>query len=141
MKKRILKNVCITITVAMAFMLIGCGAEEKTYSDGLSEGFKAGYSEGLFDYDAVAAQSGKIVVYADKYGYLTGYHDGIVGNNRLENGSLNTKQLHENYVEGYEQGFSDAVDGKDMLENYGGEHRWHSVETEKTDTSEQSYER
>ena len=136
MEKRLLKNINVAFAVAMAVMLIGCGAEEKTYSEGLREGFETGYTVGLFDYDSVAANTGKVVVYAEKYGYLTGYHDGIVGFNRIEDLKYDNKMLLEDFVTGYDKGYSDAIDGKDMLEEYGLELPWHSVTPDDEQISE-----
>ncbi|WP_026489914.1 hypothetical protein [Butyrivibrio sp. XBB1001] len=133
MDKRIIEYFKIVLIGTMAFLLMGCGTEKKTYADGLKEGFETGYTEGIFDYDCIAAKSGKTVVYADKYGYLTGYHDGIVGNNRLSEIEHDNKQLLDAFVAAYEQGYTDAVDGKDSLDDYSYEHRWHSVTTDNSD--------
>lgn len=120
----------VAIMLLMVLIMTGCGKEEKTYEEGLSEGFNAGYDKGLWDYDGVAAQSGKVVVYADKYGYLTGYHDGIVGNYRAPEFDEELKRLHEAYVVGYEQGYKDATEGVDSIDNFGGVLSWHNVTTE-----------
>ena len=72
------KRIAVASILLAGVLLIGCGNEENTYSEGLQEGFKTGYSEALFQYDKIAADSGKIFVYVDKYGYLMGYHDGLL---------------------------------------------------------------
>ena len=66
------KRIAVASILLAGVLLIGCGNEENTYSEGLQEGFKTGYSEALFQYDKIAADSGKIFVYVDKYGYLMG---------------------------------------------------------------------
>ncbi len=122
----------------VGLMLIGCGKEQNTYSEGLQEGFKTGYSEALYQYDKIAADSGKIVVYADKYGYLMGYHDGLSGNDHISEDKYETKFGYESFIIGYDQGYEDALEGNDSLEDFGGVLTWHNViidegEIEETD--------
>ncbi len=114
-----MKKELMVVVIAVIF-LCGCGKEEKTYGEGLREGFKVGYTEGVYDSDAIAFASGKAVIYADKYGYLFGYHDGILGKKRLTEEEYDIKKLQEEFKTGYEQGYVDAISGEDSLENFGG---------------------
>lgn len=117
-------------------LLIGCGKETNTYSEGLQEGFKTGYSEALFQYDKIAADSGKIVVYADKYGYLMGYHDGLAGNEHISEDEYETKFGYESFIIGYDQGYEDAIEGNDSLEDFGGALTWHNVSIDEGEIEE-----
>ena len=97
----------ILLIVLAATVVSGCGKEEKTYSEALEDGFQGGYVEALWQYDEIIAEKNKLVVNADKYRYLIGYHDVI--------------------KEAYDQGYNDAKTGKDTLENYVGRLTWHNI--------------
>ena len=120
----------------VGLMLIGCGKEQNTYSEGLQEGFKTGYSEALYQYDKIAADSGKIVVYADKYGYLMGYHDGLSGNGHISEDEYETKFGYESFIIGYDKGYEDAIERNDSLEDFGGTLTWHNVSVDEAEIND-----
>ena len=130
------KRIAIASILLAGVLLIGCGNEENTYCEGLQEGFKTGYSEALFQYDKIAADSGKKVVYADKYGYLMGYHDGLAGNDHISEDEYETKYGYESFIIGYDQGYEDAIEGNDSLEDFGGALTWHNVSIDEGEMEE-----
>lgn len=76
------------------------------------------------------------VVYADKYGYLMGYHDGLAGNGHILEDEYETKFGYESFIIGYDQGYEDAIEGNDSLEDFGGALTLHNVSIDKGEMEE-----
>ncbi len=56
-----------------------------------------------------------------------------IGNYRILESDEELKRLHEAYIVGYEQGYKDATEGLDSIEDFGGVLSWHNVTVNEKD--------